>query len=220
MDTGEASRTCIVSRASLPEAQLIRFVAGPDGTVVPDLKRRLPGRGAWVEATAVAVATAAKKKLFARALKVPVQTDAELAGRVQALLLARALGQFGMAYGQGSVVVGATKVDNAIGSGKLALVLFAGDAATDSRRKLANRLASSDDAPPWLFEGFTVEQMSLAIGRANVVHAGVAPGRAAAAVQCAVRRLDGYLSARSSLTAVKSLTGVIRAPGVGVERET
>ena len=45
MDTDEILRTCIVSRASLPEERLIRFVAGPDGTVVPDLKRRLPGRG-------------------------------------------------------------------------------------------------------------------------------------------------------------------------------
>ncbi len=43
-------RMCIVSRRSLPADALIRFVAGPDGQVVPDLKRRLPGRGAHLEA--------------------------------------------------------------------------------------------------------------------------------------------------------------------------
>ena len=43
-------RRCIVTREVLYPDQLIRFVAGPDGEVVPDLKRKLPGRGVWVTA--------------------------------------------------------------------------------------------------------------------------------------------------------------------------
>ncbi len=38
-------RTCIVTRESGYADDMIRFVAGPDGAVVPDLKHELPGRG-------------------------------------------------------------------------------------------------------------------------------------------------------------------------------
>ncbi len=45
----------------MPADALIRFVVAPDGTVVPDLRRRLPGRGVWVTATAAKVAEAEKQ---------------------------------------------------------------------------------------------------------------------------------------------------------------
>ncbi|MDR6188094.1 putative RNA-binding protein YlxR (DUF448 family) [Agrobacterium pusense] len=45
-------RMCIVTRQSGSPDELIRFVAGPDGDVVPDLKRQLPGRGCWVNTRA------------------------------------------------------------------------------------------------------------------------------------------------------------------------
>ena len=43
-------RRDVVSGEVMEEARLIRFVAGPDGQVVPDLARKLPGRGIWVAA--------------------------------------------------------------------------------------------------------------------------------------------------------------------------
>ena len=42
-------RLCALTRAVKPVDELIRFVVGPDG-VVPDLKRKLPGRGLWITA--------------------------------------------------------------------------------------------------------------------------------------------------------------------------
>ena len=51
-------RLCAVSRAQKPPDELIRFVLGPDGIVAPDLARRLPGRGVWVDATRKSVAAA------------------------------------------------------------------------------------------------------------------------------------------------------------------
>ena len=47
-----------VARATEPPDELIRFVRGPDGQIVPDLARRLPGRGVWVDATRESVAAA------------------------------------------------------------------------------------------------------------------------------------------------------------------
>ena len=44
-------RRDIVSGEVMPEHRLIRFVAAPDGTIVPDVAAKLPGRGLWVEAS-------------------------------------------------------------------------------------------------------------------------------------------------------------------------
>ena len=73
-------RLCAVSRAPKPPEELIRFVAGPDGAIVPDLARRLPGRGVWVDATREAVAAAVRQKAFAKSLKRQVSVPADLAG--------------------------------------------------------------------------------------------------------------------------------------------
>ena len=75
-------RTCIVTRESGSADDLIRFVAGPDGSVVPDLKRTLPGRGCWVKAERRLVDEAVKRKLFARALKEGVTPQADLGALV------------------------------------------------------------------------------------------------------------------------------------------
>ena len=79
-ERGEPERRCIVTRAVQPRAGLIRFVAGPDDVVVPDLAEKLPGRGMWVSADAAALGQAAKKGHFARAAKRPVKAPVEAHG--------------------------------------------------------------------------------------------------------------------------------------------
>ena len=49
-------RMCAVSREVRPIDELIRFVVAPTGDVIPDLKRKLPGRGLWVGASRKTVA--------------------------------------------------------------------------------------------------------------------------------------------------------------------
>src|ERR1700722_14265914 len=73
----EKERRCIVAGEIVPAHRLIRFVADPDGKIVPDVAARLPGRGAWVTASRAAITQAVEKKLFARALKAPVTAAAE-----------------------------------------------------------------------------------------------------------------------------------------------
>src|SRR5262249_39928835 len=68
-DADETARRCAVTRARRPKDELIRFVLGPDGTVVPDLRERLPGRGIWLTAARDTVARAVKDKAFSRSLK-------------------------------------------------------------------------------------------------------------------------------------------------------
>ncbi|VAW17302.1 COG2740: Predicted nucleic-acid-binding protein implicated in transcription termination / Ribosomal protein L7Ae family protein YlxQ [hydrothermal vent metagenome] len=186
-------RRCIVTRRAFNTEDLIRFVAGPDG-VVPDLKARLPGRGAWVKANAETVRDAGRKGHFARALKTRVKVSPDLDRTVGALLETSALNGLGMAGGQGVVETGFSKVDAGLRARRYALVLFASDGAGGSRAKLlAGMRAGGDPAPP-LYCGFTSDQMSLALGRANVIHAGLVSSGMAAAVTKALRRLDEYWS--------------------------
>src|SRR4051812_45032493 len=104
----EASRQRrdIVSGEVMPEARLVRFVAGPGGVVVPDLDRRLPGRGVWVEATRAAVETAAKKGLFSRAAKAKLTAPPDLADQVENLMARRCLERLGLARKAGALTWG------------------------------------------------------------------------------------------------------------------
>ena len=86
-------RTCIATGVEGAPETMIRFVVGPEGEVVPDLARRLPGRGMWVQAERAALERAVEKKLFSRAARAPVKAAADLVkveqmiGRHQAGLL-------------------------------------------------------------------------------------------------------------------------------------
>jgi len=97
---------------------MIRFVVGPEGDVVPDLARRLPGRGLWVKAERSAVERAVAKNLFARAARASVKPAADLAERVEWLLLERALADLGRARRAGRAVAGFVKVEQMVGRGR------------------------------------------------------------------------------------------------------
>jgi predicted RNA-binding protein YlxR (DUF448 family) len=82
----EVERLCAATREVRPVSDLIRFVVGPDGEAVPDLKRNLPGRGVWVTATRDALGEAIKRKIFARGFKRDVRLPADLLERTARLL--------------------------------------------------------------------------------------------------------------------------------------
>jgi len=183
-------RTCIVTRETQEPDRLIRFVAGPDGTVVPDLKRKLPGRGCWVGAERTLIEKAVAKNLFSRALKAPVKVPAGLAEMVETLLVSAALGSLGLARKAGAVALGAAKVEAGVRSGKVAAVLHAREASEDGVRKIANaRKSTAHVGGPLVpaYKLFSEAEMSLALGATNVIHAAVldqGPGEAA------LRRID------------------------------
>lgn len=135
-DRNGNNRTCIVTRESGSPEELIRFVAGPDGVVVADLKRQLPGRGCWVKSERQLVEKAVAKKLFARALRAEVKANAGLADEVERLLAEQLAGMMNMARKAGQFISGATKTEQAV-RGLAALAVFhAIDAAADGVRKI------------------------------------------------------------------------------------
>ena len=184
-------RRDIVTGEVMDEARLIRFVAGPDGGVVPDLARKLPGRGLWVAANRASVATAAKKGLFARAAKAGIKAPADLADQVERLLKSRLLSALGLAKRAGDLTSGFEKVSSTISSGKAAWLIEASDGAADGRGKLL-RLARHQTPPPGVFGLFDAAELGLALGGENVIHTAFLAGRAAERWAEDVRRLAGF----------------------------
>ena len=184
-------RRDIVSGQVMDEAALVRFVAGPDGAVVPDLARKLPGRGMWVAADRASVAAAAKKGLFARSAKARLSASPDLPDQVEALLRRRVLDGLGLAKRAGDLISGFEKVAAALSAGKAAWLIEAADGAADGRRKISN-VARKSPNPPQVLGLFTAEELGLALGGENVIHTAFLAGRGAGRWTEDVRKLAGF----------------------------
>lgn len=188
-------RTCIVTRRPAGPDELIRFVVGPDKAVVPDLKRNLPGRGCWVTADREHVDKAVRKGAFKRALKAEVTVPPDLGGMVDRLLGKSALGALGLARKAGVVALGATKVEASVRSGAALLVLHAAEASEDGLRKIAQaRRATAHIGGPEIraYKLFSEQELGLALGGTNVIHAAVLAGDAGRAAEKRMVALDRY----------------------------
>lgn len=184
-------RKDIVLGEATDEARLIRFVAGPDGTVVPDLARKLPGRGIWVGADRDSVTTAAKKGLFSRAAKTKLTAPPDLADQVEALLARRVLDSLGLARKSGSIISGFEKVIAALATGKVAWLIEASDGAEDGRRKVL-AAARRAQISPRLLGAFNSDELGLALGGENVIHTALLAGRGIDRWALDVERLSGF----------------------------
>jgi predicted RNA-binding protein YlxR (DUF448 family) len=192
---GTPERTCLVSRAVFPASDLIRFVADPDGNVVADINQKLPGRGVWIGCHRDLVAQAVAKRVFARGFKREVTADADLTDRVDALLLKTAIQMLSLANKAGVVTTGFAKVEALIHKGKCDTLAQACDASEDGRRKLANRhrtIAADQGRAARIVDRLRNDELSLALGGSNVVHAGLSKGRVTDAFVQAVQRLERY----------------------------
>ena len=185
-------RLCAATRTVKPVGEMIRFVVGPDDVVVPDLKRRLPGRGVWVTATRDVLAGAVKRNTFAKGFKRPVRASGELVDLTDHLLERAALGGLSMVRKAGLIETGFARVEAALAEGDIVALVHAADAASDGVRKLAaaarHQLGENTVALP-VVTAFSSAQLDLALGRANVIHAALLPGPASEAFLARYRDL-------------------------------
>jgi uncharacterized protein len=192
-ETGDTVRRCALTRMRLPKQDLIRFILSPSGEIVPDLKERLPGRGVWVTATEDSVAEAAKRNVFARALKGPAKVPPRLAETVGRLLHEGALAALALANKAGEVVFGNAKVEEAVAKSKVAALIHASDAAEDGCRKLdAKFRATARGKGPAPIRLFSADELGLASGKTNVIHAALIQGGAVAKLLASVSRAERY----------------------------
>ena len=189
----ETVRRCALTRRHLAKDALIRFVIGPDGTIVPDIKEKLPGRGVWLTAAHDTVSDAAERNAFARALKTKALVPEELAALVDRLLVDAALSALALANKAGEVVFGAAKIEEAIRKGRVIALVHAAEAAEDGRRKLDGKaLAMTGGAQIPAIRAFNEGELGLASGRTNVIHAALIQGGAAPKFLAAAERLERY----------------------------
>jgi predicted RNA-binding protein YlxR (DUF448 family) len=189
----DTERTCIVSREAMPADRLLRFVTGPDGRLTPDLKRRLPGRGAHVALSRGALETAIRRRAFDRALQGKPDYGPELVGQVGGLLRQRALEAVSLANKAGLIIAGFGKVEAALAGGEVLALVEAEEGAPDSRRKLAQaHLRSGANAASLrIFTPFTAADLEVALGRTHVIHAALLKGRAA---EDFLRRIEQFVA--------------------------
>jgi uncharacterized protein len=184
-ETALRERRCIVTGQTREEARLIRFVVGPDDTIVPDLAAKLPGRGIWVSADRATLA----KAQFARPAKQKVKVPADLADTVERLIVRRMQDDLGLAKRAGVLVSGFDTVVDMIANA--AVLVEAADGAADGRRKLLGA-ARSRGSDPKLIDCLTSEEISVALGRENVIHAALKSGQLAERLIFEAGRLSGF----------------------------
>ena len=180
-------RLCAVSRQVKPVGELIRFVVSPQGEVVPDLKRKLPGRGLWLSASRQVVAEAIRRHQFARGFKRDVRVAPTLAADTEHLIARSVVEALAVAAKAGQVISGFAKVEALLrqgpGRSRLAALVHASDGAPDGIRKL-DALARQNEGnkretPEFpIIAALTSAELDLALSRANVIHAALLAGPA------------------------------------------
>ncbi len=206
-------RRCIATGELRDRAELLRFVIGPDGELVPDLAARLPGRGLWLTPRRDIVERAVAKRLFARAARQPVATAPGLADRIEALLAQRCCDALGLARRAGVAVAGFERVSDSVRHGKAKLLVFALDGAEAGRRRFGGlgRDLSSATA-------LTGAELGAAFGRERVAHVSIGPGPLCQRLLVDLERIAGFRAEARVERGARAERGMNSAP-VGPGRQ-
>jgi len=194
-------RTCILTRRTAPREELIRLALSPDGEIAPDVRARAPGRGAWIGVDRAELDAANSKGKLKGALQRAFKTNgvtvpADLGDRTEKALRQAALDRLGMEARAGNLINGADKVEAAARGGKVHLLVHAGDAAEDGRRRLDQAWRVGGGGHEKLTQGVIFPEprtiLSLALGRENVVHVALTDPAAASRVHHAIARWRAF----------------------------
>jgi predicted RNA-binding protein YlxR (DUF448 family) len=197
----EVERRCALTHEVKPAADLIRFVVGPDGVLVPDTDMKAEGRGVWISLGEKQVAEAVRKKAFAKSLKSEVRLPEDLPGLTRLRLEQRLVAALQMAKKAGQLLTGMTKVKEALETGIAVALFTATDAAEDGRKKLRATLKAATKSAEEQgmgrvnvphFELLDSARMGLALGIESVIHAAPTQGAAGDAVVKRAEKLARY----------------------------
>lgn len=174
---------------------MIRFVVGPDRSIVPDLTARLPGRGIWLSASGdVLVSPDAARdggrhltRAFARAAKGPVSVPPNLGDMLETALTRRVSDTLGLARRAGQTIAGFEKAREWVRAGKARVVVQASDGSPAERA----RFLSGRDDTITVVDPLPASELGRIFARDHVVHVAVAAGRLAEVLALDAGRLAG-----------------------------
>ncbi len=185
----ETNRKCVVSGEIKSKEQLLRFTVLSDGRVVPDFRKKLPGKGVYVTVAKSALEKAVAANLFAKALKIKTKVNEELVEQTESLLRKQALDAVSLARKAGVLVCGMDKVVDALKRGKAAFLIEAKNAGDDGHQKI---LALAKELE--VFSLFETEELDKELARDNTVHLALLKSRMANAVRETIVRLTSFLN--------------------------
>lgn len=197
-----SERRCILSGDHADPALLIRLAISPDGFVLPDVRARAPGRGAWIGVTRTqleeAMARGRLRGALARAFKgAALEIPADLPARIDDALRAELLARLGLEARASNLLTGFEKIDVAARRGQVRMLFHAADAGGDGARKLDQAWRVGEEREGELFAGERLpvdrEALSMALGRHNVVHVAVTNATAADRIGGLLGRWQSYL---------------------------
>lgn len=216
-------RSCILTRERADPARLIRLALAPDGRVLPDVRAKAPGRGAWIGVARAELEQAiAKGKLrgaLARAFKSGDLTiPDDLPDLIAAALERNALDRLGLEARAGTIATGAERIETAARAGKLHALYHAADARDDGCRKLAQAWRVGSDREGSDLKGLALPVgrpiLSLALGRENVVHIGVIDRTAAGRLGEALDRWLHFIGPELTPAPCATAAQGASAPGI------
>lgn len=185
----DTTRKCIVSGKLLEKEQLLRFIATPDGDIVPDFKRKLGGKGVYVTNAKSMLDKAVAQNLFTKALKHKVKVAADTSEIVEKLLHNQALHALSLARKSGCLIWGLDKVLEAIKKQKVELLLEAGAKDSDGHGKLVSHAGGLS-----ICELFSLEELDEELKRENTAHLALLKGDTTAMVKEAINRWASFKS--------------------------
>lgn len=179
-------RKCLATGEVRLKAELIRFVAGPEGQLFPDIASKLPGRGFYVASDKTALETAVDKKLFARGAKAPVVVPDGLVDEVERQLARRVVDLISLGRKSGHAVAGYEKVKSWLDQERATVLIQASDGSGRGKSKLSTPHLGKYIG--WL----TADELGLAFGRQTVIHGALASGGLSKRVVEEAGRLKGF----------------------------
>ncbi|MBM3595128.1 MAG: DUF448 domain-containing protein [Alphaproteobacteria bacterium] len=198
---GGPERKCILSGDKAPREALLRLAIAPDGTVLPDVHARAPGRGAWIGVSRAdlerALADGKLKSAIARAFRgVPLSIPANLPYLVETSLLRAVTERLGLEMRAGNLLAGSDRIAEQARAGRVHWLGHASDAGEDGCRKLeqAWRVGSEAEGSGLQGERLALDRatLSVALGRNNVVHMALTQAAAAERVSSLIARLQRF----------------------------
>jgi len=175
------------------KSDLLRFVLAPDRSLVPDLKGKLPGRGAYTCLSASCVADAVKKRRFSRSFK--GETVAAEAGAIVAAIgemMTERIGSYlALANKAGRVVSGSDRVAESLRKGKHGILFLAADISPDSGAKFS---ALAGRAGVEIVDLFPRERLGGWLGKELRTVAAVEEGGFTASISAELRKYRNFFN--------------------------
>ncbi len=189
MTTNSENRKCIVTGKVLNKQDLLRFTVLPDGQLIPDFKKKLPGTGIYVSASRDNLSVAVNKNIFSKVLKRNVKIAPDFIITVTTLLKQNGLQLISLSRKAGILRTGFDKVSDSLKKGRISFIIEAIDAGNDGHNKILSLARGLE-----IFNIYTVEELDKALDKNNTVHLAFEKSEMANKIYGEFRKLNNFLN--------------------------